>query len=91
MTQSYKLDERIWKTILSRNIESLSTDASLNLIVYYKNMKNSNLIMQNNPHAQSKLNSSDVIYRFSCPHKDYPLMLDGPDDGMIMLDIPRLL
>ena len=73
MTPSYKVDERILKTILSRNTECTSTDTSLDLIVYYKNMKTSNLIMQNNPHAQSKLKSSNVIYRFSCPHEDCPL------------------
>ena len=51
MTPSYKVDERILKTILSRNIECTSTDTSLDLIVYYKNMKTSNPIMQNNPHT----------------------------------------
>ena len=68
MIPSYKVDERILKTILSRNIDSTSMDISLNLKVYYTNMRTSNLIMQNNPHAQSKLKSSNVIYRFSCPH-----------------------
>ena len=34
MTPSYKVDERILKTIISRNIDCTSTDNSLNLIVY---------------------------------------------------------
>ena len=46
---------------------------SRRLTMHLGNGATSNLIMQNDPHAQSKLKSSNVIYRFSCPHEVCPL------------------
>ena len=53
ITLSCKVDERILKTMLSRNIDCTSTNSSLNLIVYFTNMRTSNLMMHNNSYAQS--------------------------------------
>ena len=86
MIPSYKVDERILKTILSRNIDSTSMDISLNLKVYYKNMRSSNLIMQNNPHTQSKQKSFNVCIAFRARTKTVHFVLE-----IIALDIPRLL
>ena len=54
--------------IIVNNSKIILNNIKKYLIAYFKNMRTSNLIMQNNPHAQSKLKSSNVIYRFSCPH-----------------------
>ena len=73
MSTAYKIDERLLKTILARNIATNSPDTKLDLIIYYKNKKTSNLIMKNNLQVQGKLKSSNIIYRFKCPHEDCQL------------------
>ena len=67
---SFKVNERVLKYIVKRNMRFKSDDDTVNLIAYYKNMKTSNLLRRNNLHAQSKLNSSNVIYEFKCPYED---------------------
>ena len=73
MPPAYKVDERVLKNILAVNITEISPDTKLNLIIYYKNTKTSNLIMKNNLQVQGKLKSSNVIYRFKCPDEDCQL------------------
>ena len=63
ISSAYKIDERVLKTILARNIATNSPDSKLNLVIYYKHTKTSNLIMKNNLQVQGKLKSSNVILK----------------------------
>ena len=67
MHQNYKLEERILKEIIYENTKCTDPQEKLTLIVYYKNLKTSNLIMKNNPSPKpSTLQQHNVIYMYSC-------------------------
>ena len=55
MSSAYKIDERVLKTILARNIATNSSDTKLNLFIYYKNKKATNLILKNKLQDQGTL------------------------------------
>ena len=62
---NYKTDERILKEIINGGIESKG-EKNTNVIIYYKNNKVSNLIMQNNLSTKyDKLQQTNVVYKFS--------------------------
>ena len=69
MSPAYKVNTRVIKPIVKRNVKSKSDDDMVNLIVYKKNIRMSNLLMRNNIHAQSKLKSSNVAYEFKCSYE----------------------
>ena len=65
---NYKIEERVIKDIVYSNVKCTDPNNRLNLIVYYKNMKTSQLIMKNNlaPHLRH-LEQTNVVYEFTCP------------------------
>ena len=70
MHSNYRLDERIIKDIVLKNTKCNNPNKKLNFITYYKNPKTSNLIMKNNiTSPPSKLQTSNVVYKFVCPHQ----------------------
>ena len=46
--ENYKTDEKILKNIITSNTLCTDPNSRLNLIIYYKNGKTSNLVMKNN-------------------------------------------
>ena len=78
MSQSYKVDERAIREIISSCVTCTDTEKDVVLIIYYKNKKVSNLFMKNNLQAtHTKLKRTNVVYRFSCPEVDCrPLQVD---------------
>ena len=67
MHQNYKLEERILKEIIYENTKCVNPQEKLTLIIYYKNLKTSNLIMKNNPSPKPPtLQQHNVIYMYSC-------------------------
>lgn len=70
MSPAYKLDERVMENIIKRNVKCINSRDKLNLIIYYKNPKTSNLIMKNNlAKDNSMLKKTNIIYEFQCPEE----------------------
>ena len=78
MSQSYKVDERAIRDIISSCVTCTDKERSVTLIIYYKNQKVRNLFMKNNATANnSMLKRTNVVYLFSCPEVDCrPLQID---------------
>ena len=71
MNHAYKTDERVLNEIINRNVKCCNENDQLKLVIYYKNPKVSNLLMNNNPmHDNSPLKTSNVIYEFKCSRED---------------------
>ena len=66
---AYKLDERILKDIIRTNVTPTDNHRVV-LRVYYQSRRTSNLIMRNNANKTTFLKSTNVVYRFTCPHED---------------------
>ena len=70
MHSNYKTDERVIKDIVMKNTQCNNPDTKLNLIIYYKNPKTSNLVLKNNMSPPpTKLQTSNVVYKFICPYQ----------------------
>ena len=48
MRYNYKSDEKIWKTVIHRNILPTEPNKKIKLIIYYNKSKTSNLVIKNN-------------------------------------------
>ena len=71
MNTKHKEDERVLKDILKENVILKNTHDRLKLVVYYKNMKTSNLVMRNNTMKKPReLSKTNVIYEFKCKKGD---------------------
>ena len=71
MSTAYKVDERVIRGIISENVKCINDNDTLDLIIYYKTKKTSNLIMKNNITASNDtLKKTNVVYKFSCPVED---------------------
>ena len=68
MHNNYQIEERAIKDIVYNNTKCHDKNSKINLIFYYKNLKTANLVMKNNMSpVTTKLQQSDVVYKFSCP------------------------
>ena len=65
MTSSYKIDEKVLKNIIKRNIKCTNENESINLNIYYKNRKVSNFVMKNSPNT-TKLQRTNILYKYEC-------------------------
>ena len=73
MHPNYKIDEKVLKEIVYNNTKCINPNDKLNLIIYYKNRKSSNLIMKNNMSPpKPPMQNTNLIYAFVCPlsHQD---------------------
>ena len=70
MSTAYKIDERIIRNIIEQNTRVVNNNYKLDLIICYKNPKTAQLIMTNNTNKKTQLNTSNVIYEFTCPNED---------------------
>ncbi|KAF0289857.1 Signal recognition particle protein [Amphibalanus amphitrite] len=48
MSPSHKVDERALKNIINNNVIPSDDNTDINLVIYYKNRRTSNLFMKNN-------------------------------------------
>ena len=70
MSTAYKLDERIMKDIIKRNLHPVD-DKELLFIIYYNTKKTSNFLLKNNTTPKpTAFQRSHVIYQFCCPEED---------------------
>ena len=70
MSSAYKIDERIIRNIIDQNTRVVNNNDKLDLLIYYKNPKTAQLIMANNTNKKTQLNTTNVIYQFTCPNED---------------------
>ena len=64
---TYKIEEKIIKNIVYNNTKCIKSNQKINLIIYYRNMRTSNLVMKNSTlPEQSKLDQTGVVYAFTC-------------------------
>ena len=92
MSPAYKVDERVLKSIISRNVKCILPENRVNVVIYYRNIKSSNLIMRNNLHAsRCKLKSTNVVYEFKCPCEDCPLPPNSTYIGYTQCTLSRRL
>ena len=66
MTSAYKQDEKVIKNIIHQNVEP-AENRRIQLRIYYKNKRTSNLIMRNNMHREDWLQTTNVVYHWTCP------------------------
>ena len=66
MTTACKQDERILQNILNQNVRPTG-NLKIQLRIYYKSKRTSNLIMRNNMHREDWLQTTNVVYHWKCP------------------------
>ena len=68
MHSNYKRDEAVHRHIISNNVSATDPDSVVNLIIYYRSRRTSQLIMKNSPPANSDpLKRHGVVYHILCP------------------------
>ena len=71
MNSSYQKDEHILKEIIKDNVTTKNSEDKLKLVIYYKTMKTSNMVMRNNLGSKVReLSKTDVIYDYRCKKGD---------------------
>ena len=92
MSPAYRVDERVLKSIIDRNVKCNLPEDRVKVIIFYRNIKSSSLIMRNNLHAsQSKLKSTNILYEFKCPCEDCPLPYNSTYIGHSRCTLSRRL
>ena len=64
MSSQYKQEEKNLQDIITNNIKPVNNQ-KIELMIYYKNKKLSNLLIRNNPHKDSE--EHHVVYQYECP------------------------
>ena len=68
MHQDYKKDEAIIRRIINANVAANDPDSEINLIIYYKNKRTSEMLMKNCPWVdKDPLKIHGVVYRILSP------------------------
>ena len=81
--------KEFWKKLLLEMFLVNNND-ELKLIIYYKNKRVNQLIMNNNPTKKTdSLQQTNVIYEFSCPKEDCKLLQNINYIGMINTTLSR--
>ena len=84
MNDGYKMDEKVLKTIIRNNVKSTDSEKKVNLIIYYKNLKTINLIMQNNSNPEKRnIDKTRIIYEYKCPNEDCYLLKENKNNSYI--------
>lgn len=67
MSSAYKEEEKTLKKIITNNVKPTDPDTKLNLVIYYKSRRTSNLVMRNSclP-PTTKLQEVNVVYQHTC-------------------------
>ena len=58
------------QAIIKRSTTCPSPEYTLKLIIYYKNLKSSSLLLKNNERKTSDLKNTNVVYEFICPQEE---------------------
>ena len=67
MSSEYKADENAIKKIIHKNVKPKNDHNEINLVIYYKNLKTSNLLIANRPKInRHPLQRSHLVYEYTC-------------------------
>ena len=68
MSDSYKMDEKHLESIIHINVRSEKVETKINLLIYYKNKKLRNLLINHKPMVKSNdvENQHHVVYQYQC-------------------------
>ena len=71
MSTAYKVEEKVIKRIINNNVKPRDPEKKIQLNVYYKSKRTSNLLIKNNTASSlSMLQRSNVVYKIECKHRD---------------------
>jgi hypothetical protein len=92
MNRGYKVDERVLQSIIHNNTKSTTDNGKIKLLIYYKNKKIQNLLMNNNPCKKSGLlQETNVVYKFSCNKEGCRLLQNINYIGLTSTTLSRRL
>ena len=75
MHKDYKKDEAIMRRIVSSNVAPTDPDSEIDLIIYYKNKRTSQMLMKNSPRVdEDPLKKHGVVYCIICPENGCPFL-----------------
>ena len=67
MTTDYKTEEKTIKNIVYKNVRPTDKNSKINLTIYYKTKKTSQLLLRNRPSgSKTPLLEDHVIYQHTC-------------------------
>ena len=67
----YKKDEKQIKDIISRNCRTIDNAYKLQVIIYYRNLKTSSMVMRNNiTDRNDMLSKTNVVYQYKCKSEE---------------------
>jgi len=71
MSNAYKIEESTVKDLVYKNVKSTDENRTIELIIYYKTKKTSQLLLKNNPTTKpTTLQEVNVIYNHICTVED---------------------
>ena len=67
MSSGHKTDERVLKSIIENGVTPVDVNDTINLVIFYKSKKTSNLVMKNNiAEVSNDMSRMGVVYQYSC-------------------------
>ena len=67
MNTAYKMDEKVLRDIIRRGVTAVEENTRIDLQIYYKNCKTSNLVIKNNLNSKKRpLDKCNVVYKYTC-------------------------
>ena len=67
MSTEYKMDEKILRDIIHKNVKPSNKDTDIKLIIYYRTRKTAQLILRNKiMNVKTPLQEDHVIYQYTC-------------------------
>ena len=91
MHSNYATDESVLKKIIKNNVKCVDQKSFLKLIIYYKNIRTSSLVMKNNPQVNAPLQKTNVIYEYDCTLGDCELQKNHKYIGETVTTLSRRL
>ena len=92
MTASYATEEKVLKSIISKNCKPVEPDAQIKLQVYYQSPSISSLVMKNNmAEDKSTLKQANVVYQYKCKIGDCALLPNSDYIGYTTTSLSRRL
>ena len=66
MSTNHRADEDAIRKIIMRDVQAVNIDDKINFVIYYSSMKTSNLLIRNNNKKPTELQSSHLLYEYTC-------------------------
>ena len=64
---AYKTDEKVLRDFIRRGVTPVEENTRVDLLIYYKNYRTSNLVIRNNVNGKNRpLDKCNVVYKYTC-------------------------